>query len=202
MAATSPVKAQEELEKQPVFLFCPHSEQGSAWSLYVLVDKNDPSKPLALGLETLVGKNSRQMTYESVLKAQKDPATPRELVAQLDAKDFATGRLEVKENNLLSISVHAGEDGLKLTVDARVSLDQHFVVGGPEEGRRDMVLQYSSVYQRWRAKATTLEAADGHNAVRRFALPITGIVFVAGATSISRIAAVDDLGGATILMDR
>src|ERR1039457_4919997 len=95
---TSPVKAQEELEKQPVFLFCPHSEQASAWSLYVLVNKENPSQPLALGLETLVGKNSRLMPYESVLKAQKDPATPRESVAQLDARDFGSGRLEVKEN--------------------------------------------------------------------------------------------------------
>src|SRR5438105_4174520 len=93
--AEQPVQAAAKpvLEKQPVFLFCPHKESAGAWSLYVVVDKNHPSKPLALGLEELTGKNSRDLTYKGVLAAQKDPATPRNLIAQVEAKDFGAQKL-------------------------------------------------------------------------------------------------------------
>lgn len=190
------------LEKQPVFLFCPHVEQKGAWSLYVLVDKKAPSKPLAIGLEVLDGKNSKDITYNGVLAAQKDPATHRSPLGQLDAKDFGTSKLEVKENNMLSIGVTPEKDGLHLEINARISLDQFFMVGGAQRNQRDLVLQYSYVNHAWVAKSPTLQDNTGHNAAGKFKLALTGIVFLASSTGVSRIAAVDDLGAAIMLMDR
>jgi hypothetical protein len=194
-------QASEPLEKQPVFLFCPHNESLSSWSLFVLVDKNDPTKAVALGLEELSGKNSKDLTYRGVLNAQKDPSTQRNELGRLDAKDFGTRKLEGKDN-LLAISVEETENGLKLTVDARIGREERFVVGGPARAHRDLVLKYSSVYKCWQAKSTTLEDNSGHNAVGRFAMTVTGIVFCAGVTGISRIAAVDEFGSAVMLMDK
>lgn len=193
--------AAQQLEKQPVFLFCPHNESLSSWSLFVVVDKNDPAKPVALGLEELSGKNSKELTYRGVLNAQKDPSTQRNELGRLDAKDFGTRKLEGKDN-MLSISVEETENGLKLTVDARIGREERFVVGGPARAHRDLVLKYSSVYKCWQAKASTLEDNSGHNAVGRFAMTLTGIVFTACATGVSRIAAVDEFGSAVMLMDK
>lgn len=190
------------LEKQPVFLFCPHMEAKGAWSLYVLVDKKSPSKPLAIGLEVLEGKNSKDITYSGVLAAQKDPSTHRSLLGQLDSKDFGSGKLEVKENNMLSIGVMPEKDGLHLDINARISLDQYFQVGGQQRNQRDLVLTYSYVNRAWVAKSPTLQDNTGHNVADKFKVALTGIVFLASATGVSRIAAVDDLGAAIMLMDR
>jgi hypothetical protein len=191
------------LEKQPVFLFCPHKEALSSWSLYMMVDKNDPTKPVALGLEALSGQNSKESSYNGVLKAQKDPGTQRSDLGLLNAADFGRSKLEVKENNMLSIDVTPLPDGtLRLTIDARISVDQRFVVGGQEHSQRDIILQYSRLNKSWQTKALALENKDGRNAVGKYALPLTGIVFTASMMGISRIAAVDDLGKAILLMDR
>ena len=191
-----------QLERQPVFLFCPHKESLSSWSLYVIVDKNDPSTPLALGLEELRGKNSKELTYRGVLSAQKDPSTQRKEIARLDASDFGKRLLEVKENNMLAINVAQTSGGLKLTIDARIGLDERFVVGGPARNHRDLILQYSNLNNCWQTKAPTLEDTAGHNAASRFAPTLTGIVFTAGATGISRIAAVDEFGSPVLLLDK
>ncbi|HLX64574.1 MAG TPA: hypothetical protein VKX17_25095 [Planctomycetota bacterium] len=192
--------AHEETVKQSVFLFCPHKEGAGAWSLYAVADKNDPSKILALGLEELSGKNSKENTYKGVLNAQKDPSTPRSELSHLDAREFSGGRLQGKD--LLSIKVEPVSDYFKLTIDARVSSDGHFVVGGPEQGRRDVILKYSSVYKTWQAKALKLEDVAGQNAVGKYAMTLTGIVFTVGTTMVSRICAVDEFGKAVMLMDR
>ncbi len=201
-AAAGSKAVPQELVKQPVFLFCPHKQGAASWSLYVIVDKNDPRTLLALGLEELTGKNSKDNTYRGVLDAQKDPSTQRNELGRLDVKDFATGRLEVKENELLSIKAEKVEAALKLTIDARVSLDGHFVVGGPEENRRSMILQYSSIYKFWQAKSLKLENTNGQNAVGKYAKTFTGIVFTAGTTMVSRICAVDEFGSPVVLLDR
>lgn len=192
----------QQLERQPVFLFCPHKESLSSWSLYVIVDKNNPTKPLALGLEELPGKNSKEMTYRGVLSAQKDPSTHRKEIARLDASDFGRRTLDIKENNMLSINVVETEGALKLTLDARIGLDERFVVGGPARNHRDLILQYSHLNKCWQTKAPTMEDSAGHNAASRFALTLTGIVFTAGATGVSRIAAVDEFGSPVLLLDK
>ena len=193
--------ARQELEKQPVFLFCPHKESTAAISLYVIVDKNDPSKALGLGLEELAGKNSKEHTYKGVLAAQKDPATRRNEISRIDAKDFGRSKLEAHDASQLSIGVAETPEGLKLDMDARVSVDDHFHVGGSEQ-RRSLILQYSRVYQCWQTNALALENNQGRNTVGKFGLTLTGIVFVVGSTSVSRIAAVDEFGAAILLMDR
>ncbi|HLX63193.1 MAG TPA: hypothetical protein VKX17_18120 [Planctomycetota bacterium] len=202
LAATvgTPSAPRAEPIKQPVFLFCPHQEGAGAWSLYVLADKNDPSKILALGLEELAGKNSKEFTYKGVLKAQQDPATPRHQLAHLDAQDFAAGRLAGKD--LLSIKAQPAPDGLKLTIDARVSSSGHFIVGGAEQSHRDAVLKYSSVYKCWQVKAPKLENTVGENAAAKHPLTLTGIVFTYSTLLVSRICAVDEFGTAVLLMDR
>lgn len=192
----------QDLEKQPVFLFCPHKEAVSSLSLYLLVDKNNPSKPVAMGLEELTGKNSKDQTYKGVLNAQKDPATQRNAIARIDAGDFGRRTLDVKENNMLSIGVNETKEGLKLTIDARIGLDQRFVVGGAEREKRDLILKYSSIYKCWQAIAPKLEDISGRNVVGRFAKTLTGIVFSASSTGVSRIAAVDEFGAPVLLLDK
>ena len=199
---SQPQEHSAELVKQPVFLFCPHRESANSWSLYVLVDKNDPTKPLGLGLEELSGKNSKDNTYNGVLDAQKNPGTQRNPVSFLEAKNFGASTLDIKENNMLSIGVTPAKDGLHLEVNARISIDQHFIVGGSEKNLRDLVLAYSYLNKCWVAKSPALQDKDGNNQVGRYALPLTGIVFTASATGVSRIAAVTNLGSAIMLMDR
>lgn len=191
-----------EFEKQYVFLICPHTESTSSWSLFIVVDKEHPSKALALGLEVLTGKNSKELTYRGVLAAQKDPATRRNEIGRLDAKQFSNSKLEVKENNLLSIKVEETAEGLKLVVDARISADGHFLIGGAEQQRRSLILNYSRIFKSWRTQALTLEATDGHNAVGKYRLTLTGIVFTAGTTTVHRICAVDEYENAILLLDQ
>lgn len=202
VASVSPSPVRPELEKQNVFVFCPHTEGRGAWSLYVVVDKNNPRKPISMGLEELPGKNSKELTYKGVLDAQKDSATPRTELSRIDAKDFATGSLNVSENNMLSIKVAETNEGLKLTVDARVSLDDRFVVGGPNANHGELMLQYSGIYKCWQIKAKKLDNLEGRNVVGKYAMTLSGIIFSAGSTRVSRICAVDEFGSPTILMDR
>ena len=63
----------EETIKHPVFLLCPQKERYSAWSLALVTEKSNPSKPLKLVLEKLNGKNAKDETYSKVLEAQSDP---------------------------------------------------------------------------------------------------------------------------------
>lgn len=192
----------QDLVKTPVFLFCPHKEQAGAWSLYVITDRNDPSRALAIGLEELAGKNSKELSYRGVLNAQRDPACPRRMISQLNYRDFATSTLDVKENNMLSIKISDTGEGLALTIDARISIDGRFIVGGAEQNRRNLMLQFNPAANTWQTKALRLENVTGQNVVGNFGMTLTGIVFSAGATSISRIAAVDPAGKAFILLDR
>src|SRR5579862_7166398 len=86
-------------EKQPVFVVCPHNHGYDAMSLYVEVDKNDKSKILALGLEYLKGQNSKDSSYDAVLRAQSDPKVRRENLGVLNASDFGRGQIEVKKDD-------------------------------------------------------------------------------------------------------
>ncbi|MEI6235224.1 MAG: hypothetical protein WCT04_19370 [Planctomycetota bacterium] len=197
-APTVPV----EIVKQNIFVFCPHVEGRGAWSLFVLFDKSNPSKPLSIGLDELPGKNSKELSYKGVLDAQKEPSTRRTELARLDAKDFATGSLEVRENNLLSVKVAEAVNGLKLSVDARIGIDDRFVFGGPGGNHGELLVKYSGVYQCWQTQALRLENTDGRNVVGKYNLTLSGIIFNAGSTRVSRICAVDEYGCPTILMDR
>src|SRR5437868_14433857 len=83
-SAATPAAAEKGV-KQPVFLLCPHAEGYSAWSLYVMVDEQDPQKILSLGLEKLSKKNSKDSSYDDVVAAQSDPKVQRERIGSLDA---------------------------------------------------------------------------------------------------------------------
>jgi len=74
LALVLPVEAaRAEGVKQPVFVMVPHNKKYSAWSLFVVADKDDPSKLLSFGLEKLLGKNSEDLApngFENVVAAQ------------------------------------------------------------------------------------------------------------------------------------
>ena len=193
-----------ESEKQPVFLLCPHTEHFSAWSLYVLVDKSDPSKVLALGLDKLKGKNGTETPrgYEGVLAAQSDPKTATENLGQVDAKDFGTRTLEVKQDEALKVSVSPMADGLRLMISMRLSLEQRFIIGGKEQNQRDIVLRYDAATHAWGACALILKNAAGKSLVDNGCRQITGIVFPVSGTGIYRIMIVMRDGAAALVLDR
>jgi len=198
--------AQDNGLRQPVFLLCPHRERLSAWSLFLLVDKNDPSKVLSLGLEKLKKQNSKDSSYAAVLAAQKDPKSERELIAMLDSKTFGTGVLEVQKDEALKVSVTpADQGGLRLMISLRINLDERFVFGGAEQQKRDIVLRYDPAKRTWGAVAATLLDVKGNNALESGrARPVSGIVFPVGVggTGITRIAAVLDGNDAIVLYDK
>ncbi|MFH0938273.1 MAG: hypothetical protein V1899_03195 [Planctomycetota bacterium] len=197
------VGSQENSIRQPVFLLCPHRERMSAWSLFLMVDKNDPSKVLSLGLEKLKKKNSKDSSYETVLAAQNDFTSERELIAILDSKNFATNMLEVQKDEALKVSLSpADQSGLHLMISLRINLDQRFVIGGAEQQKRDIVLRYDSVKHTWGAFAKTLLDIKGNSALEAGQTkPISGIVFPVGVggTGITRIIAVME-GNETITL--
>ncbi len=190
--------------KQPVFLLCPHKEKMSAWSIFLLLDKSDPGKVLALGLEKLKRVNSIDLKkYEAVVEAQKDAKTEREELGLLQAGNFASGMLEVEKDNALDIQVAAQSDGsLRLMVSLRISADLRFVIGGKERAKRDVVLRYDKARKTWAAYADTLHDAEG----AKVALPnpkmMTGIVFPVTGTGIYQVVGDVEGIGAVQLLDR
>ncbi len=202
-AAVPAVASEAATEKQPVFLMCPHKERYSAWSLSFVVDKKDPSKPLSLILEELSQKNSKdEGGYAKVLAAQADPATPRVQVATLDAKSFGSGALRVTENNALSVTCTPDGENYKLSIDMRVSADGHFIMGGQEASRRDIVLKFDKTAKKWKAYATALTDKNGRNVVGADPVQITGIAFPVTGTGIYRVAASLASGAGVIIYDK
>lgn len=189
-------------EKQPVFLICPFTKGYSALSLYVEVDTADKSKILALGLESLTDKNSKESSYDAVLQAQSDPKTLREAVGTLSATEFASGMIHIKQHDALKISVTPDGDDLRLMISMRVGLDQRFNFGGKDKNKRDIVLHFDRAKQSWEARATRLHDADGRSVVNGESLRISGICFPITATGVYRIVAATDLEDAIVLMDR
>ena len=184
------VVAEEGTEKQPVFLLCPHHERYGSWSLYVTVNKSDPSKVLNLGLEELVEKNSKDDGgYEKVIDAQNNPATSRMDLGTLDAKSFGSGSLRVAKNNALNVTCTPVEKGLQLMIDMRITSDGHFVIGGPEVTHRNIVLMYNKETKKWHAFAIVLEDNLGQNKVGAEPLRVTGLAFKVTGTGIFRILA-------------
>lgn len=194
------IAAEGATEKQAVFLLCPHHERYGSWSLFLTVDKSDPSKPLSLGLEELVDKNSKdEGSYEKVIAAQNNPATERVDLGKLDAKSFGAGSLSVAKNNALNVTCTPDGETLKLMIDMRISADGHFIVGGAEAAKRNIVLKYNQAMKKWAAYATALQDKDGRNVVSTDPVLVTGLNFPVTATGIYRISAIF-IGGKGILV--
>ncbi|MEI6233784.1 MAG: hypothetical protein WCT04_12070 [Planctomycetota bacterium] len=190
VAACCPVvqAVDEKTENHPVFLLCPAHERYGSWSLYLKVDKNDPSKVLALGLEELKQHNSKDDGgYLKVLEAQANASTEREQIGTLDAASFGSGSLRVEKNNALNVTCTPAGKDFTLMVDMRISADGHFIIGGKESDRRNVVLKYDTVAKKWNAYATVLVNKDGVNAVGAEPLYVSGILFPVTGTGIFRI---------------
>jgi hypothetical protein len=185
----SPVKAADEAVRQPVFLICPHKENKSAWSLFLKVDKTDPSKVLYLGLEALDKVNSVQSNgYEAVLEAQKKDSTPRTELLKLNASEFGRGEIKVEQNSALNVSVAPNADGsMKLNISMRRTSDKRFNFGGKDAAKRDLVLKYNKDKKEWGAFAAKLEDAEGGKISEGGTQQMTGIQFPITGTGIYRI---------------
>lgn len=194
--------AEENTIKQPVFLLCPHKERYSAWSLSLVVEKGNPSKPVKMVLEKLSGKNGKDDGYAKVLDAQRDPKTEREALASLDAASFSGGSLRVEQDNALTVTVAPDGENLKLNIDMRISAKGHFILGGNESDKRNVVLKYNKALKIWDAYATVLEDKDGTNAVTGEPLLITGLAFPVTGTGIYRIGAVLAGGSVVLVYDK
>lgn len=197
------VEASFKTEKQIVFLFCPHTTELDSISFYVVVDKDDPKNILSMGLEEMPGKNSKSDSYKGVLKSQSDPATEKRTLSTMEAKDFDIGTLKVEKKDALTIRV--SKLGLtpsySVRIDARVGQDAHFIVGGEEQSKRDIVLKFDKTEKKWNIQAKTLQDSHGRDVANEFQ-NLTGICFSAGSTCVYRICAVDVNGRAAIIMDR
>jgi hypothetical protein len=192
----------ENSEKQPVFLLCPHSKGYSALSLFVEVDPADKSKVLAIGLEALKDKNSKESSYDAVLQAQNDPKTEREPVGRLNVTEFASGMIHIKQHDALKVSVAPAGEDLRLTISMRVGLDQRFLIGGKDQSKRDVILHYRPDTQTWEARATRLQDYTGRSVVDGQPLRISGLCFPITATGVYRIVAATESDDPIILMDR
>lgn len=189
-------------EKQPVFLLCPKHERYGSWSLYVTVDKGDHSKVLSLGLEELVGKNSKDDgSYAKVLEAQMNPETTREPVATLDAASFGSGSLKVEKNNALTVTCTPTGSDYTLMIDMRISADGHFIIGGAEASKRNVILKYDSIDKKWSAYATTMANEKGDNVIGATPLYISGLLFPVTATGIYQIGASFKNGRGVVVYD-
>ncbi|HYG73426.1 MAG TPA: hypothetical protein VEK08_00230 [Planctomycetota bacterium] len=191
--------------KQPVFVMVPHVKKYSAWSLYVVADKKDPSKLLSFGLEKLVGKNSEDLSpngFENVVAAQQDPKTQRENLGILDASQFGSGQIRVDKDDALHTSLTpVGPDTYRLMVSMRIAADKRFTIGGKEQGKRDVLIKYDKATKSWGACATTMKDAEGKSIVENGCKPITGIVFPVTGTGIYRVVGVIE-GEPVVLLDR
>ena len=192
------IKAEEE--KQPVFLFCPHKESVSSLSLYVMMDKADNKKLKGVGIEELTGQNSKDSSYADVQKAQRNVDIDKVPKGYLSIDDFKTGILSY--NNILEISICEVNGEYKIILKAKVGFDEYFRVGGEACEKRDFKLCFSQIFRCWQTKAKTLFDSTGKNVVSKFNKVLTGIRFVASATRVSTIVAMDDDGGAIVIMDR
>jgi hypothetical protein len=198
-------RASAEGVKQPIFLLSPHRTKFSAWSLYLTVDSNDPSKVLQLGLEKLVGKNSEDLApsgYEAVLAAQADAKTTRESLSTLDAANFGSGQIKVEKDDALHVSLTPVDAGTyRLMVSLRIAADQRFTIGGKEQSKRDVLIKFDKASKKWSACASTMIDAEKNKIVENGCKPISGIVFPVKGTGIYRVVGVLE-GEPVVLLDR
>jgi hypothetical protein len=190
------------VEKQPVFLVCPHQHGYDAMSVYLEVDKNDKSKVLAVGLENLKGKNSKDSSYDAVLRAQRDPNVRRENLGILNADAFGRGMIEVRQNDAMKIGVTPAGKDLRLYLSMRISLSDRFNIGGKDANKREVLLRYDPGMQEWYACATRLKDTEGREHASSGCERVTGIAFPVSGTGIYRVAIVNDAGDAFVVMDR
>jgi len=178
------VKAAEGATHQPVFLICPKKEKYSAWSLYVIPDKDNPAKIATLGLESLDKKNSADESFDDVVKAQSDGKTQREDLGKLDAKDFGSGKIEVKKDEALRVSITPESNGdYKLNVSMRIAASDRYDMGGKDERKRDLIFHYNKDKKKWVAcvsrlededKQTVVKAGSGLKEISGIEFPVTG----------------------------
>lgn len=189
--------------RQPVFLISPYKEKYSAWSLYIVTDKANPGKITTLGLEKLSKKNSKDMDYEDVIKAQNDSKTEREELGTLDAKEFGSGKIEVKKDEALKVSISAESNGdYKLFVSMRIAADLRFEMGGKEENKRNLILHYDKAKNKWAAYVSKLEDQEKKPVVKGEMKEISGIEFPVTGTGIYEVYAHVDGIGRVFVYDR
>lgn len=185
---TTHALAEETPVKHPVFLLCPQKERSGAWSLSLVVEKSDPSKPLKLVLEQLNGKNAKDETYTKVLEAQSDPKAERDEIGSLDAKSFGSGTLSIKKDNALNITFTPEGDHYNLMIDMRITADQRFMIGGAESSKRNVIVKFSKAYKKWESQATVMQDATGKDLINGGSpMPMSGIVFPVTGTGIYTI---------------
>lgn len=202
IAYTSRALEAGNAEKQPVFLVCPHAHGYDSMSLYVEVDKNDKSKILALGLENLKGQNSKDSSYEAVLRAQDDPKVRREQLGTLRAADFGRGQIAVRKDDAMRISVTPVGKDLRLSLSMRISLNGRFNIGGKDSNNRDVLLRYDANAKKWYACADHLRDTDGRETAQGGCQRVSGIAFPVTGTGIYRVVVVTDSGDTIVAMDR
>jgi len=196
-------EATAQSQKQPVFLLCLHRTNYSSWSLYLEVDPKDPSKVLRLGLEELLGQNSKDSTYEKVLAAQKDAKTKRSQVAVLEAADFGKKELRVADHDALHVGLKRSDNGAyHLALSLRVGASDRFVIGGKNSKKNDISLCYDAKTQTWSAKANALANAEGAALIKSKGISISGLLFPLTDTGIYSMLGVVNGTEVVNLMDR
>jgi hypothetical protein len=190
----------EDGTKHPVFLMCPHRKKYSAWSVYVVSDKADPSKLVSLGLEKLSGANSEDTDWDTVVKAQNDANAPREALGTLPVAEFGKGKIEIEKNDALKLTAEdAGNGTYKLVISMRCTLDKRFEVGGKNAKEHEVLLKYDAASKSWQGIATKLTDNEGRQVAPAGGVQIQGINFPVTGTGIYRIVGVLK-GGETVLL--
>jgi hypothetical protein len=191
-----------ETVKQPVFLICPRKETYSSWSIFMLVDKRDPSKVVSLGLESLKNLNGKDTSYDEVLRAQSNEKLPREQLGALTAGEFGRREIVVAENDSLHLALTPGGiNEYSLMINMRVGWSDRFVIGGKERGKKEIALKYNKAERQWMAYPRRLVDTDGADHSDEHA-PMPGIVFPVASTGIYRVFGVLDSGETVQLLDR
>jgi hypothetical protein len=196
------VSASEAGVKQAVFLFCPHTSDYNACSLYVIVDSKDSSKVLSIGIEELKKQNSKDTSYADVLLAQNNPKIEHKFMAELCAKNFGSGQLKVEKQDALHLWVTPQSDrSLALTISMRVGACERFLIGGLQKSVRNVALVYDPIHSVWQAQVKTLTDSNGQKVPLAIGKNITGIIFTMTSSGVDRILSVMENGDWTSLMD-
>ena len=173
-----------------------------AWSLHVVVDKDDPSKVLALGLDSLKRQNGKTTTYEELQPNQAGPKIQQELIERLDAKMFGKGKIEIEKDKALEATLIPQGEDFELTLSMRISVSDRFTLGGREKGKRTVMVKFDKAAKKWYACATVLKDAEGADLTGGKCVKFTGIAFVVKAIGIDKIIGVIGEGDPVILHDK
>lgn len=202
-AFTVAVSGAAEAAKQPVFLLCPHTENFSAWSLFLDVDPNDPSKIRRLVLEELSNMNSKEASYEKVQAAQRSSDGKREQIAELSAEDFGRKELRVNRNDALHVALESIDNQTyRMNLSLRVGMSDRFVIGGKNRKKNNVILRFNNESKMWGAFADVLTDPDGKNILKSGEIGITGVNFPVASTGIYTIVGVLQDSTAVKLLDR